>query len=382
MIRPQSSSRVRTSRQRLALERLEDRCTPAGLTGLGTAGGFAVLSVNGGSLAVTGSTLTGNIGLGPRADGTFQNSTVTGVLDLAPTAHTAAKNGKNHFNVSQGLVTVSLRRPRPTPTRRPPPTRRAPTRSLQAVNSSLTFTGAGGVNVIDVKSVNMNRKTLTFNGGTADVFVVNVARDFTFAHSQIVLTGGVTANHVLFNFVHAGSVVNISNGSGVRGTFLAPHGTINVTGVAALHGELVGKNVTVHNDDAVTAAGFVVPVAGGKLSGFVYWDNNYSHVRDSGESGESGVTITLSGVDAQGHSVTLTTVTGSDGSYSFTGLAAGTYQLIEQPDPIYLLGTNAVGSVNGAADGTLVGSDTIGNIVLAAKDVGTEYDFAILPPPV
>jgi hypothetical protein len=118
------------------------------------------------------------------------------------------------------------------------------------------------------------------------------------------------------------------------------------------------------------------------LSGFVYLDSNKSATRDSGESGISGITITLTGFDTNGNAVNLTAVSGSDGSYSFTNLAAGTYQLTEQLPSLYYKGTNAVGSVNGSADGTLVGTDAIGSITLNSNNSGVEYDFAAIPPPV
>src|SRR5207247_3466680 len=70
----------------------------------------------------------------------------------------------------------------------------------------------------------------------------------------------------------------------------------------------------------------VAPPAQARVSGFVYLDSNRDGIRQAGESGMSGITITLAGFDAQGKPVSLTTVTAGDGSYTFTGLAAGTYQ--------------------------------------------------------
>jgi hypothetical protein len=59
----------------------------------------------------------------------------------------------------------------------------------------------------------------------------------------------------------------------------------------------------------------------GTISGFTYVDANKNGVRDSGEAGIGGVTVTLSG------GATATATTAADGSYSFTGLTAGSYSV-------------------------------------------------------
>jgi len=69
------------------------------------------------------------------------------------------------------------------------------------------------------------------------------------------------------------------------------------------------------------------------ISGSVYIDRNSNGVRDAGETGIEGVEVTLLGTDAFGNAVELTTLTDANGNYSFEGLNAGTYQVIEaQPD--------------------------------------------------
>jgi large repetitive protein len=73
-------------------------------------------------------------------------------------------------------------------------------------------------------------------------------------------------------------------------------------------------------------------LAGG-LSGAVYKDLNNDGIRQSGDAGIGGVTITLSGNTSEGIDIctliTCTQVTGPDGNYSFIGLPAGTYTLTE-----------------------------------------------------
>ena len=61
------------------------------------------------------------------------------------------------------------------------------------------------------------------------------------------------------------------------------------------------------------------------IGDLVWVDSNKNGVRDSGELGRSGVTVTLSGTDGRGTTITpLTTTTASDGSYSFS-VRPGTY---------------------------------------------------------
>ena len=64
-------------------------------------------------------------------------------------------------------------------------------------------------------------------------------------------------------------------------------------------------------------------------------------------------------------------LTGMDGSYSFTQLPAGTYQLTETQPMKFLDGKDSAGS----PAGTVVAPDTITHIPLAIDQAGTQYDF-------
>jgi hypothetical protein len=117
------------------------------------------------------------------------------------------------------------------------------------------------------------------------------------------------------------------------------------------------------------------------IAGIVYEDVNSNGVYDTGDTGISGVTVTLSGTNIQGQTVTVTTTTAADGSYSFSTdgsgnvLVPGTYQVTETPPSGYLLGKDTVGTVNGTADGTLVSLTQIGTIVLGSGQSGINYNF-------
>ena len=49
------------------------------------------------------------------------------------------------------------------------------------------------MNVIQVSSINLVKRTITFKGGPNDIFILNVAGSFTFSSSQMILSGGVLA---------------------------------------------------------------------------------------------------------------------------------------------------------------------------------------------
>ena len=110
------------------------------------------------------------------------------------------------------------------------------------------------------------------------------------------------------------------------------------------------------------------------LAGSVYFDANDDGVRQGGEAGITGVTVTLTGTDDLGNAATTTATTATDGSYSFAGLRPGSYRLAETPPGGTLAGTDAAGSLGG-----VVGSDTI-DVSLAQGGAGTGYTFARLQP--
>jgi hypothetical protein len=90
----------------------------------------------------------------------------------------------------------------------------------------------------------------------------------------------------------------------------------------------------------------------------------------------SGVLITLTGMTSSGQSVSLTTYTAPDGSYSFLNLAPGKYTVTETlPNAVSsYTPTSTAGTVNGNVDGSGNGG-SIAAITLNAGDNGINYDF-------
>ncbi|MGE3820371.1 MAG: beta strand repeat-containing protein, partial [Isosphaeraceae bacterium] len=132
-----------------------------------------------------------------------------------------------------------------------------------------------------------------------------------------------------------GNPVNLSTSTGIGGLYsftnLRP-GVYNVSGDQP-SGYLDGKDTagtaggTAGNDlitsfvlsAGISATGYDFgELRPATLSGAVYVDADNDGVLDGGETGISGVTVTLTGTDDRGNPVNLSTSTGVGGAYSFT----------------------------------------------------------------
>ena len=78
--------------------------------------------------------------------------------------------------------------------------------------------------------------------------------------------------------------------------------------------------------------------------------------------------------DVDGTSVEQRT-TEQQGGDAVGGLAPGEYTVVEVTPLGLFDGAEHVGTVAGAAVGTVIGNDTIGRIVLGSGQVGVDYDF-------
>ncbi len=112
------------------------------------------------------------------------------------------------------------------------------------------------------------------------------------------------------------------------------------------------------------------------ISGHVYLDPQNSSAMTAGDAGFAGITVNLESVGSQGDLSSVSGVgpvqTNSDGSYSFSNLAAGTYQVQIEPSSKLAVGKLSPGSAGGTA-----GNDEI-QVTLAAGQSATDYNFAIL----
>ncbi len=159
-------------------------------------------------------------------------------------------------------------------------------------------------------------------------------------------------------------------GKSTAGTALGTAGSTNtVTGI------------TLTADQAATGYTFgEVPNAlssGGK----VFNDANGNGTQDTGEKGIAGVTVTLTGTSAlTGSAITArTAATKADGSYLFTGLTSGSYNVAETPKAGFVRGTlkNGTPAAASTANGSFTGID-----LTASAAASTGYAFADVKAPV
>src|SRR5436305_8048623 len=93
------------------------------------------------------------------------------------------------------------------------------------------------------------------------------------------------------------------------------------------------------------------------LSGLVYQDTNGNNALDAGEPGIAGVTVTLTGTNGLGQSITATAVTAANGTYSFSTESGSDHlrtpanSATRTPPTAYQHDASAVGTVNAVADG-------------------------------
>src|SRR5262249_29419452 len=95
-----------------------------------------------------------------------------------------------------------------------------------------------------------------------------------------------------------------------------------------------------------------------------------------------GVTVTLTGSDDTGASVSMTTTTAADGTYDFVNLRPGTYVITETPPAGFFQGMEVLGSVTGGfgGDAGSLGTNSYTLITLTAGAVAQNYDFPELQP--
>ncbi len=128
------------------------------------------------------------------------------------------------------------------------------------------------------------------------------------------------------------SFTNLTPGTQYRVGFSTPSGFSSVSprkagSNTALDSDGLVSDIVIlasgQNNDTIDA-GFYKDV---RVGNYVWRDLDSDGIQDSTESGIAGVVVTLSGTSGSGDSVTRTTTTASDGTYNFTALPPGTYQV-------------------------------------------------------
>src|SRR5579871_1838006 len=169
------------------------------------------------------------------------------------------------------------------------------------------------------------------------------------------------------------------NGNPVsKTTTSAPDGTYSFTGLLASNaaGYSIAVTATASGEKLETASPLNVVLAAGatsannnfgyvlgSISGITYTDVNTNSTYDAGtDTTLNGVTVTLTGTDANGNPVSKTTTSGPNGAYSFTNLVA----------------SNAAGysiAVTATASGEKLETASPLNVVLAAGATSANNNF-------
>ncbi len=207
---------------------------------LGTAANYAVLGLQNTSINNSLGTLNGNEGISKGgkianqapftvngnvyeyAKGQFSGpGHLNGTVNINPTLLTQnVTDALNAFNAAKIL----------TPT--------VPT--LASLTTARTFTGDGGMNVIDITgNVSLNNANLTLTGTKSDFFVVNIGGNVSLVGTAMFkLGGGVTPDHVLYNLTKSGCTVSTNIGDAIYGTLLGPGCSFTLDG--NFYGEIIG----------------------------------------------------------------------------------------------------------------------------------------------
>ena len=111
------------------------------------------------------------------------------------------------------------------------------------INASLGFLDvSSGTRVFTASSFSIgNGNTVTINGTAAQFVVIDITGNSSNKlDGALALTGGITPNQVLINFLGSGNEVGgAANGATLQGTFLIPHQKVNLNSLT-INGHLFG----------------------------------------------------------------------------------------------------------------------------------------------
>src|SRR5450830_225449 len=169
--------------------------------------------------------------------------------------------------------------------------------------------------------------------------------------------------------------------NGITTAGIVPNGgTVGMASNTATVPSII-STITLPPNTSSTGNNFAEIPNGRTLSGRVFLDYNNNGTMNGPDHGIGVQTVNLTGTDINGNTVTRTTTTANDGTYSFTGLPEGTYVVTQPTQPTGTTnGITTAGSTGGTA--TLVGvvPSTISAISLVGTNtVSADNNFAEVP---
>ncbi len=230
--------------------------------------------------------------------------------------------------------------------------------------------------VFDPLSVNINQATVTLtNPQSGDKLLVNgvdeASGTFTSGDFNGISWTRTNGTQVVFSGVKTQAIyANL-----IEAVQFSSPGTTNYT-----NREVTVFVQDVNNEISNTAKTIITIEQPASVSGFVYVDADNDGIKDAGEVGLGGVTVTLTGTNDLG-SVNLTTTTNGTGAYSFGNLRPGTYTVTETTQPTgYFDGLETAGTINGTPTGSTATNENITNIVIGAGQSSINNNFGELEP--
>ncbi|MGD0541175.1 MAG: SdrD B-like domain-containing protein, partial [Tepidisphaeraceae bacterium] len=181
--------------------------------------------------------------------------------------------------------------------------------------------------------------------------------------------GGVAGSY-LFNMLQPGTYNILET---------PPAGYLDGTDSAGTLGGTVGSdtitNVTIPDGGDINGTNYdFAEILPSTISGNVYLDNT-GVGSDIGAPGISGVSLTLTGTNDLSQSVTESTVTAANGTYSFTDLRPGSYAVTETEPAGYIPEATNPGSLGGTAV-----AQSITTIPVTTDQTGVNYNFGQAVP--
>ncbi len=248
---------------RLGLEDLDGRILPSTVAGdFALLSQYNVLGLAGSKVAITNpqTVVMGNLGLDANAQENFSDGQINGHLIIDATADISHSN-----NVKLGGPTQIINAAATDAAAIDASNQIAamtPTQTLGDIRNSLTIAGNGGVNVINVNSIQLDGSSaLTLQGGPNDVFYINVSGKFAMTGNTAIQLSGVSQSHVIFNIIGSGEQVAFTGKSFAQGSFLAVNRDIAVSG-ATVFGQLIGSEghqIAITSGAEVCGVPFVPP---------------------------------------------------------------------------------------------------------------------------
>jgi hypothetical protein len=129
------------------------------------------------------------------------------------------------------------------------PTQSAATTPLTNIqNQSVSITGTGQIYLQLQNFVLGSSNTITLGGNASTYYVLTVSNQFSLSgQSRIVLSGGITPSHVLYNVLGTGNA-SVGGSSIFKGILLANQRNVTLSSQSITTGEVVGNKVTINGN--------------------------------------------------------------------------------------------------------------------------------------